>query len=228
VMYLLLLWPLLFAGAEPACPPDMVPVPGKDTCIDRYEWPNKEGVRPLVGASARASKYDLERGVTMNAWELCASVGKRMCRMDEWISACKGPRGSDYPFGRETPDRVRTPADQTPCNYAKFYRELDELKIFKRDPAEFQRLDQSEPSGSRPKCRSRSGAYDMMGNAEEWIICPDWMSRGGANCEIIDGEKVCFCLAGRYWSEPVRCHKLSSGHQATWWYYETSLRCCKG
>lgn len=217
---------LLFGVNLVPCPEDMVPVLEIGTCIDRYEWPNKQGVKPLVGVSAVASKYDRERGITMDAWTLCASVGKRMCTMEEWVSACRGPRSSDYPFGSRLPDQLRTLDSQTPCNYAKQYREPDERLVFMRDSAEFARLDQSEPSGSRPKCKSRSGAYDMMGNVEEWIICPDWMTRNGANCEIIDGKKICFCLAGRYWSEPVKCHKMAAGHQASWYYYETGHRCC--
>jgi len=211
---------------DPECPDDMVLVKATKTCIDRYEWPNEKGVKPLVGTSAVASTYDDDRGIVMNAWDLCASVGKRMCRMDEWVPACKGRRNADYPFGRKMPDRYRTPADRTPCNYAQMFREPDEMKVWKRDAKEMERLDQSDPAGKR-KCRSASGAEDMMGNAEEWIVCPDWMSYSQNNCREIDGEEVCFCLAGRYWSDPVKCHKVSSGHTADWWYYETGFRCCQ-
>lgn len=224
---LLPLLALLLLGADKPvkCPSDMVLIEKTQTCMDRYEWPNKPGVKPLVGASAVASVYDEERGVIMNAWDLCRSVGKRMCSMEEWIPACQGPRGSDYPWGSRMPDRLRTPASKTPCNYAQWFRKPNEHKIFTRDPAEFERLDQSEPAGERG-CVSASGAEDMVGNVEEWITCPDWMSYRQSNCEEIDGEEVCFCLAGRYWSEAVMCHKLSSGHRAGWWYYETGFRCC--
>lgn len=219
---------LLGAGGDdddPTCPDDMVEVqPG--ICMDRFEWPNKKGEKPLVGASAVESVYDRERGITMNGWDLCASVGKRLCTMEEWVPACKGKKGSDYPFGRKLPDRYRTPPSETPCNYAQFYREPDEMKVFNRDPEEFKRLYQAEPSGKRSKCTSASGTQDMMGNVEEWVVCPDWMSKGNHNCREIDGEQVCFCLAGRYWSDAVPCHKLSAGHTADWWYYETGFRCC--
>ena len=217
---------LLGAQGKPSCPDDMVLV-SPTTCMDRFEWPNRKGEKPLVGVSAVESVYDRERGITMNAWDLCASVGKRLCTMDEWVPACKGKRGSDYPFGRKLPDRYLTPPDKAPCNYAQWFREPNELRVFNRDPHEFEQLYQADPSGSRPQCTSASGVQDMMGNAEEWIVCPDWMSRGKNNCRQIDGELVCFCLAGRYWSDAVPCHKLSSGHSADWWYYETGFRCCQ-
>lgn len=226
---LLLLPMILLLGAAPKapCPEGMVPLKKTKTCIDRYEWPNKEGEKPLVGASARPSVYDEERGLTMNAWELCASVGKRMCTLEEWVPACQGKRGSDYPWGSKLPDRHRTPASETPCNYAQMFRKVNEMKVWKRDPKEMKRLDQSEPAGERG-CVSGSKAEDMMGNAEEWIVCPDWMaSKSKSNCEVIDDELTCFCLAGRYWSEPVMCHKMSAGHAPDWWYYETGFRCCQ-
>jgi formylglycine-generating enzyme required for sulfatase activity len=225
---LLMVLALLLAGAKPKapCPEDMVFVTKTKTCIDRYEWPNRKGEKPLVGASARPSIYDEERGVTLNAWELCASVGKRMCSMEEWVPACKSKGGSDYPWGSKLPDRWRTPPDETPCNYAQMFRVPDEMKVWRRDTKEMERLDQSEPAGERG-CISGSKAEDMMGNVEEWIICPRWMaSKEKANCEVIDGEQVCFCLAGRYWSDAVKCHEVKSGHAPDWWYYETGFRCC--
>jgi len=153
----------------------------------------------------------------MDAESLCASVGKRMCELEEWVPSCRGKGGTDYPFGRKLPKR-RPSAKDAPCNYAQWFREPDEMRVWERDPDEMARLDQSDPAGARG-CVSGGGAEDMMGNAEEWIRCPSWMS---SNCS----GGACYCLAGRYWSDAVPCQKMVAGHDPSWHYYETGFRCC--
>lgn len=75
------------------------------------------------------------------AKKLCEGKGKRLCALKEWRSAC----GSKYPYGSSH--------DPNACNTA------DE-DGFERSLAK---------TGSFKKCRSRSGAYDMVGNAHEWV-----------------------------------------------------------
>jgi hypothetical protein len=193
------------------CPSDMVPT-GRGTCIDRFEWPNKRGVKPLVGASGVAEEEDLKEGRVMDAERLCASVGKRVCYRREWISACQGPEKALYPFGNELPKYNPDQQDGL-CNYDKWFRPVNERKVARRDQDEMDRLDQSDPSGSRQSCRSESGAFDMMGNAEEWVRCP--------------GTKHGWCLMGRFWSSPEPCTYAVSSHAPKWHYYESGFRCCK-
>lgn len=202
--------PVLLLSLALSCPADMVFVGKTNTCVDRYEWPNQKGALPSIAMSAIPSNFDKRDGVTLNAEQLCASVGKRTCDHEEWIAACRGPRGSDYPFGYKLP-KIKS-ADEAPCNYAENFIEPDGYKVFSRDPRELARLDQRDPSGARG-CISASGAEDMMGNVEEWIRCPG-ISRNG------------WCLAGRYWSEPYPCYRINAGHAPDWHYYETGFRCC--
>ncbi len=210
---LLLALPVLVGATEaPRCPEDMVWVKSSRTCIDRYEWPNQQGMRPAIAMTGAASIFDRANGLVMDAETLCKTVGKRPCELDEWIAACRGPRGSDYPFGSKLPERKPTP-EEAKCNYAQFYQEPDERKVFLRDEAELKRLNQADPSGTRG-CRSASGAEDMMGNVEEWIRCPTWLSPNG------------WCLAGRYWSIPEPCYRMVTDHDPGWHYYETGFRCC--
>ncbi len=225
---------LLFLGLDPtgralraSCPSDMVLDQGSTTCIDRYEWPNKKGSKPAVAMTAIQSPWDKKRGDnTKNAEALCASVGKRLCEMEEWTSACRGKGGTDYPFGRELPER-KPRAEDALCNYAQMFRERkDAVKVFKRDPTYLAWLNQSDPSGTRG-CISGSGAEDMMGNVEEWVTCPRWMTKSGANCVGEPGDQVCYCLAGRYWSAPVKCEKMIAGHSPIWHDYTTGTRCCR-
>jgi hypothetical protein len=79
------------------CPPDMVLVdlpPGKanrpffKVCIDKYEYPNRDGVMPQAGVS-----FD-------DAEKLCEKTGKRLCSAEEWQWACSGLEGYLYPYGR--------------------------------------------------------------------------------------------------------------------------------
>lgn len=192
----------------PACPRGMVAVSPR-VCIDRYEWPNIRGEKPLIAVSATPEEADLDAGIVMDAERLCASVGKRLCHEREWTSACLGPGGARYPFGHKVPRF--SPGDGSGlCNYDKRYRVVDEYKVMVRDKRELRRLDQSEPAGSREACVSDSGAVDMMGSVEEWVKTDDG-----------------YALAGRFWAEPWSCHSMARGHAPNWHYYESGFRCCK-
>ncbi|MBN1307345.1 MAG: chitobiase/beta-hexosaminidase C-terminal domain-containing protein, partial [Chitinispirillaceae bacterium] len=82
------------------CPADMVAAfdeGGTAFCIDRYEWPNRKGVEPLVNVSWVEAKM------------FCLDAGKRLCRRDEWIGACNSGAASMYPYGdRYDPKRCAT------------------------------------------------------------------------------------------------------------------------
>lgn len=200
---------VLLGGHRPKhCPSDMVAVTDR-ICIDRFEWPNIEGEKPLLGVSAIAETEDVLAGLVMDGAQLCATVNKRLCYEDEWINACRGPDGAPFPFGNTVPDFV--PGDGSGlCNYDKLFRKVDENKVFRREPKEMRRLDQSEPAGHREHCVSATGAVDMMGSAEEWVLTRD----GG------------YALAGRYWAQPWACHSLAREHAPNWHYYQSGFRCC--
>ncbi len=193
------------------CPEDMAHV-NPSVCIDVFPWPNIEGVKPLLGLSAVPEDEDVKKGIVMDAESLCASVGKRTCTASEWVQACRGPDRARYPWGDELPKYV--PGEGTGiCNYDKWFRPYLEDKVYRRDPQHMGYLDQSEPAGSRPECVSAVGAYDMVGNAEQWVRCPKKGHFG-------------WCLAGRFWSEPVECDQVITSHSPKWHWYTTSTKCC--
>jgi hypothetical protein len=71
------------------CPVGMVGVvvDDKSFCIDKYEWPNKEGGKP-------------QSNVTLaQAMDSCFTAGKRLCSALEWESACSGTYNWRYPYG---------------------------------------------------------------------------------------------------------------------------------
>ncbi len=78
-----------------------------------------------------------------DAKKSCESKQKRLCSINEWQSACGG--GRKYPYGASW--------DADKCNTT------DEDDIERSLNA----------VGSFKGCRSKSGAYDMVGNAHEWV-----------------------------------------------------------
>ena len=72
------------------CPPGMVTnarSDGTTFCIDKYEWPNIAGEKPLTSVS------------WVEATIFCMDAGKRLCTSAEWTTACQGPAKSTYPYG---------------------------------------------------------------------------------------------------------------------------------
>jgi formylglycine-generating enzyme len=169
-------------------------------CIDRYEWPNVAGAMPTFMASWKEAKAS------------CESVGKRLCGDTEWTLACEGPEHKPYPYG----DGYER--DPKACNIDKPYVWPHADRIFntKTVDDELERLDQREPSGTRPACVSPYGVHDMVGNVDEWVVN---VSQGG--WPHISG------LKGGYWG-PVRtrCRPMTTGHPETFRYYQTGFRCC--
>lgn len=191
------------SSMDQLCPNDMVVVNG-NLCIDRFEFPNKRGEKPLVSASAIREDDNV---LYFAAENLCKSVGKRMCTRKEWVNACKGPNNSIYPYGDKP--------DTSTCNTNKYWRAWDIYKVALRDNKTLKYLDQSEPSGARETCVSAVGAYDMVGNAEEWVKC--------------DTGKYGYCLVGGYWvnEKPPSCTHSIIVHAGNWNGYATGFRCCQ-
>src|SRR6185436_12895983 len=106
----------------------------KHFCIDRYEYPNARGEKPVV----------------MKTWHeariACESAGKRLGGDSEWTLACEGRERLPYPYGRER--------DKNACNIDKSHPAVNEKALANphtRD-AEVERLWQGEPSGTRAAC----------------------------------------------------------------------------
>ncbi len=169
-------------------------------CIDRYEYPNREGARAPVMVDFH------------DAMHLCAEAGKRLCWESEWVSACEGPEKTPFPYGYE-----RSPEA---CNIDNPFKKPSLKKIY--DPnanvssAELQRLDQGVPSGSKPGCKSGFGVFDQTGNADEWVMLEQKRGKGGWAG-----------LKGGAWGH-VRnaCRPVTTSHAPEFTYYFVSFRCC--
>lgn len=180
-------------------------------CIDKYEWPNRAGVLPQV----KMSYYDAERA--------CSTVGKRLCDADEFTLSCEGPDMKPYPYG----DGYHR--DSSACNIDRpaidpFKHPIDPVtgKVNRSiDSGErpLEEVDQREPAGSHPECVSPYGAYDMVGNADEWVYNPRGNRHKGP---WYSG------LKGGHWVNGARnrCRPMTEAHGPDFSFYVTSTRCC--
>jgi formylglycine-generating enzyme len=169
-------------------------------CIDRYEYPNQIGVKPVVAVTWEEAKAS------------CEASGKRLCDAREWTLACEGPDRTPYPTGYRR--------DPAACNYDKPYIIPNDdafLNPATRD-REVERLSQSDPSGTRPQCVSAYGVYDMTGNVDEWVVNEDGTTQ---EAPYQSG------LKGGYWG-PVRnrCRPMTTDHNQWHSGYQIGFRCC--
>jgi len=193
--------------AEYAAPPICEgPIQKKRFCIDRFEYPNMEGVRPAVMVNFH------------EAQAACEAENKRLCTGSEWTLACEGSDRTPYPYGYTR--------DATACNIDRDHPEVDAAAL--QDPrtvaSEVARLDQRVPSGQMSRCKSSYGVQDMTGNVDEWVVNEKHFGPAPA-----DGSERPFisALKGGYWG-PVRnrCRATTTAHDEWFRYYEVGFRCC--
>ncbi|NOU29163.1 MAG: SUMF1/EgtB/PvdO family nonheme iron enzyme [Polyangiaceae bacterium] len=179
-------------------------------CMDKFEYPNREGTRPTV-------MNDFPQ-----AQRLCAEQGKRMCTETEWTMACEGPEYKPYPYGYARDPEIckgdQQGVEPEPEGHTSagdpFYKFASKNKEIRA--AELERLWQGVPSGSQPKCVSDYGVYDMPGNADEL-----------ASAESKD-SKYDNVTTGGPWRYGVRnqCRPKIYTHNEGFAYYYLSFRCC--
>ena len=213
------------------CPEDMVSIDGEycprlvQTCLKRRKpWQCAEFKRPSVceGATVR-KRYCIDRyehgnhagslPTVMSSWNhakaTCASLGKRLCTEAEWTLACEGPERLPFPYGYAR--------DPLACPIDKPSPRVDERRLFapSTQAAELARLDQREPSGSRPRCVSAYGVFDMTGNVAE----------RGVNETRVPYKSA---LKGGSWGEYRNaCRPSTRGHDEGFFYYQMGFRCCR-
>ena len=168
----------------------------KRYCMDRFEYPNLEGVYPVVMVD-----YD-------EAKRACSVEGKRLCDTTEWEFACEGPQ----PYG--------TKRDASICNIDKPHPE-PELILFSRPwaiSAEVDRLDQRVRSGEMARCVSPFGVHDMTGNVDEWSFNKQGKLREKPYQSGLKG--------GYWGPVRTRCRPMTSSHNQWFSFYQVGFRCC--
>jgi formylglycine-generating enzyme len=192
-------------------------------CIDRFEWPNKEGQIPQDWMTWFDAKKTVE------------SVGKRLCTHREWTLAAEGPNAHPVPYG----DGYHR--DSTACNFDRNRRyadvtETDEFKALGLkgiDPKQSVTPNDAMskalrmflvPSGSKPNCVSDYGVHDMSGNIDEWVVNESsndlCVNKSSGNCRS-------GLMGGHVWHVRNASRPMTTAHGAAFGWYETGTRACK-
>ena len=120
-------------------------------CVDRYEYPNREGMLPAAVVTFQQAR------------SACEEEGKRLCSETEWSFACEGPKGLAFSYGDEAAPRA--------CNVGRPAIRLatDALWEASDVAAVVEQKDARVASGAMKGCVGPFGARDLIGNVEEWV-----------------------------------------------------------
>jgi formylglycine-generating enzyme len=168
----------------------------KHFCIDKFEFPNKAGEKPVVMKSWN------------EAHDTCKAEGKRLCGDSEWTLACEGKARLPYPYGMKR--------DAAACNIDRTHPDVNEKALAdpQRREAEVARLWQGETSGSRAACVSSYGVFDMTGNVDEWVV-------NESGHPYKSGSK-----GGYWGPVRDRCRPMTTVHGEEFAFYQLGFRCC--
>jgi hypothetical protein len=180
----------------------LVPEEHRRFCIDRYEYPNKQGAHPPW----MVSWYD--------AQATCEAHNKRLCYESEWVTACEGPDKTPFPYGLAR--------DNTKCNTDNSWIEPSLKDMYSKDPdvqlRELSRLDQSVPSGALDGCVSGFGVHDLTGNFDEWVTADE---------EHKDKSQWAGLKGGAWGHVRNACRPVTTSHPPDFTYYFIAFRCCR-
>jgi formylglycine-generating enzyme len=216
-------------AAKAECPDGMSSVLGR-YCIDRYEASlavvDKRGRTigrhsPFHTLNGEAVKAESRRGVypqgyvsMKHALEACNAAGKRLCKDDEWVTACMGRDPTTYPYGNAHVEKRCNDHAVSPLR--TLFGIKDEVQTFGWQRMNDPRLNQVAGSlartGAFKKCRNAFGVHDMVGNLHEWTADPDGTFRGG------------FYLDNT--THGLGCRYRTTGHSSIYHDYSTGFRCC--
>lgn len=176
-------------------------------------WRRERDVDPVAVSRPGVVPNGYVSGVV--AARACENAGKRLCRHDEWLAACRGEANRPFPYG----DEYRAGA----CNV---HREAHPAAVLHNN-ASIGHLDPrlnlvAEPgggpllrhTGETPECQSRWGEvslFDMNGNLDEWVDDPQGRFVGG------------------FFSRSTKngCQAGVTNHPPRYFDYSTGVRCCK-
>lgn len=217
------------AAKGPRCRSGMVSVLGQ-FCIDPYEasvevrqedhWVRHSPFESVAGKDVRAV---VRRGaypqgyISRNeAQAACQASHKRLCRDDEWLTACKGRVPTRYPYADEYKPGYCNDAGVSPLNQYYGTRTGPDITAYGWGPMNDPRLNQLPGTlartGAFRKCSNSFHVFDMVGNLHEWVDDPAGTFRGGYYLDTrINGEG---------------CDYHTVAHDADYHDYSTGFRCC--
>ncbi len=175
------------------------------------DWQQSGGFVPMAVSKANVVPQGYVPGFV--AVQACRASGKRLCREDEWVTACKGQQHVQYPYGQEYRQgvcNVFREAHPGAILHGDCSRGLSDprLNLVKSEGADLLR-----ETGGTPHCASHWGSdviYDMVGNVDEWVDDPDGVFVGG------------------FYARNTRkgCESRVSAHPPAYFDYSLGFRCC--
>jgi formylglycine-generating enzyme required for sulfatase activity len=202
------------------CPENMAHV--GTSCVDKYEAslveraPDGErAFSPYQAPNGHDVRAVSRRGVVpqahismVEAKRACAASGKRLCKAQEWKTACKGPESTRYPYGnKRTPGMCVDTNRTSPMNVLHHGERTGKTM---NDPMANQMNNTVEATGSHESCSNGYGVHDMVGNVHEWT--DDASFRGGYYLDTkLNGEG---------------CDYRTTAHAPAYYDYSTGFRCC--
>lgn len=217
------------------CPADMGLVGGR-VCVDRWEASLVHLVRKSDGSHDEAitpfesvDKTSGYRAVSkpgvipqgyisgVEAESACRASGKRLCTAGEWEQGCRGPSGSQFPYGNERRSHVCNDDVRAkhPVIEAVSAAGLPRDRTWKEGmnlPMINQLPDSLLPTGERSDCVTSEGLYDMVGNLHEWVADADGTFRGGYYMDTTQNGDG--------------CSYQTTAHDFDYHDYSTGFRCC--
>ena len=209
------------------CPAGMASIDGR-FCVDRYE---ASLVEILPSGEQRAFPYysgvdghDV-RAVSVpgvkpqghisekQAGEACKASGKRLCKPQEWRTACMGPEKTTWGYGEKKEearcnDHGRSPIGVLFPRVAGHTWGWDQLNDEKLNQVEGTLAE----TGAHTGCTNGYGVYDMVGNLHEWVDDPKGTFQGGYYQDThLNGDG---------------CGYKTTAHNAVYHDYSTGFRCC--
>lgn len=162
----------------------------------------------------------VRRGVTPQGYvsgnlaeRACRNAKKRLCREEEWVTACRGEPDHQFPYG-----------DHYEAGKCNVFNGVHPALILHGDASSGHldpRLNYFQhhgapllhPTGSDPECVSRWGddaIYDMVGNLDEWVDDPQGVFVGGFYAR----------------NTKEGCQSRISAHPRGYFDYSLGIRCC--
>jgi len=177
------------------------------------EWElSTKHMDPVASSVADVVPHGYLSGV--NADRACTNAGKRLCRIEEWVTACRGQQNRKFPYGDTYVEGA--------CNVCRGTHPALILhgnsSIGHLDPRLNLVTENGAPllrkTGATPECKSDWGddaVYDMVGNLDEWIDDPDGTFVGG------------------FFSRSTHegCDSIITVHPFDYYDYSLGVRCCK-
>ncbi|MCL2823548.1 MAG: formylglycine-generating enzyme family protein [Polyangiaceae bacterium] len=176
-----------------------------------YPWQGQSTFKPKAVSQSGVVPQGYTPGFVADP--VCREAGKRLCREEEWVMACKGEKQTKFPYGNSY--------QQGRCNV---FRQSHPGMILHgnwstglSDPRLNLVRDVDGPmlrvTGETLSCRSvwgDDGVFDMVGNVDEWVDDP-----GGV-------------FVGGFYARNTRngCESRVSSHPVVYFDYSLGFRCC--